>query len=85
MTDKREAELETENRMLREQVASLEKIIEQISRPAVTTQWWTTPGAAGYPYYGQYWITSGAVAAPGTTAMAPSGTVTMNAYPAQPA
>jgi len=30
MTAKREAELETENRMLREQVASLEKIIERM-------------------------------------------------------
>jgi hypothetical protein len=84
MTDKREAELETENRMLRDQVASLEKIIEQISRPAVTTQWTTTPGAAAWPYYGQQWWSSAVAAAPGT-AVQPASAVTVNGYPAQPA
>lgn len=53
MTAKREAELETENRMLREQVASLEKIIEQATRPAV--QWSTVPGCAGYPWWIQWY------------------------------
>lgn len=33
MTAKREAELETEVRMLREQVASLERIVEEMTRP----------------------------------------------------
>jgi hypothetical protein len=42
MTAKREAELETENRMLREQVASLERIVEQVSRP--------TPCLGSQPY-----------------------------------
>jgi hypothetical protein len=84
MTEKREAELETENRMLREQVASLEKIIEQISRPAVITQWQTIPGAAAWPYYGQTWYSPTITAVPGT-AVQPTSTVTMNSYPAQPA
>lgn len=53
MTAKREAELETENRMLREQVASLEKIIEQATRLAV--QWNTVPGCAGYPWWIQWY------------------------------
>lgn len=53
MTTRREAELETENRMLREQVASLEKIIEQATRPAV--QWSTVPGCAGYPWWIQWY------------------------------
>jgi hypothetical protein len=60
MTAKREAELETENRMLREQVASLEKIIERVLYPVsqldssqlvpyaapqpLQQQWWTSPG-----------------------------------------
>jgi len=41
MTAKREAELETENRMLREQVADLKAVIEQVTRPpAVPWHWW---------------------------------------------
>lgn len=38
MTAKREAELETENRMLREQVASLEKIVERMQYPLMQVQ-----------------------------------------------
>lgn len=57
MTAKREAELETENRMLREQVASLERIIEGMQHPAyqVTVP---VPGCAPYPWYLQYWYWS---------------------------
>lgn len=49
MTAKREAELETENRMLREQVADLKAVIEQISRPPQVPYYWpyTTGWASG--------------------------------------
>lgn len=67
MTAKREAELETENRMLREQVASLEKIVEQVSRPAACVHgiYWT----AAQPWYGQY---------PTVMPLAAGGTITIN-------
>lgn len=35
---KRKAELETENRMLREQVASLERIVEQLTHPLMRAE-----------------------------------------------
>jgi hypothetical protein len=52
MTAKREAELETENRMLREQVASLEKIIERM-QPPVQVNTMPQPYYVPYPY--GYW------------------------------
>lgn len=57
MTAKREAELETENRVLREQVASLERIVEQVSRPAVALE--SVPGAAACPWWGQQYTVPG--------------------------
>lgn len=54
MTAKREAELEVENRMLREQVASLEKIVAGM-QPAIRIDPATlTQGCAPYPHW-QYW------------------------------
>jgi hypothetical protein len=61
MTAKREAELEAENRVLREQVASLERIVEQVTR-AHYAPWY--PGGYGTYWY-NYPVTSG------------SGTVTL--------
>ncbi len=78
MTTRRETELETENRMLREQVASLEKIIEQAARPAV--QWNTVPGCAGYPWWIQWY--QPAIWSSGANAMADTmggSTLTVNA------
>jgi hypothetical protein len=51
MTAKREAELETEVRMLREQVASLERIIAGMH--PLRLEHYVAPGCAGYPL--QYW------------------------------
>lgn len=51
MTARREAELETENRMLREQVASLERIIAGMQ--PLRLEHYVAPGCAGYPL--QYW------------------------------
>lgn len=85
MTAKRETELETENRMLREQVASLEKIIEQMSRPGHVTQWTTTPAAGGYPWYytGTQWYANVPAVSNGTMTF-PSSTITMNDSPTDP-
>jgi hypothetical protein len=54
MTAKRETELETENRMLREQVTSLEKIIAGM-QPVIKLD--PVPGCAGYPHW-NYWYPS---------------------------
>ena len=60
MTAKREAELETENRMLREQVASLEKIIERMQPTVCVDPAKLTQGAAPYPYWHYFypWVWS---------------------------
>jgi hypothetical protein len=50
MTAKREAELETENRMLREQVASLEKIVGQMAGVQYIP-WYVPNGNMPYWYY----------------------------------
>lgn len=51
MTD-RERELETENRMLREQVASLEGIVRHFSQPAIQlVSQPLAPGAAPQPWW----------------------------------
>jgi len=57
MTAKREAELETENRMLREQVASLEKIIERM-QPVIHLDSSRLIGAAA-PQPAWYWWPNG--------------------------
>jgi hypothetical protein len=57
MTAKREAELETENRMLREQVASLEKIIERM-QPVIRLDSSQLIGAAA-PQPAWYWWPNG--------------------------
>jgi hypothetical protein len=54
MTAKREAELETENRMLREQVASLEKIIAGM-QPAFRLDSQPVPYYVPYPQPYWYW------------------------------
>lgn len=81
MTTRREAELETENRMLRAQVASLEKIIEQATRPPL--QWHSVPGAAGYPWWVTYytpvtWSSGNLNVNDAGAALGGGGTVTMN-------
>jgi len=58
MTAKREAELETENRMLREQVASLEKIIERM-QPVIHLDSSHLIGAAAAPQPAWYWWPNG--------------------------
>lgn len=58
MTAKREAELETENRMLREQVACLEKIVSQIVLAKTAAQPVYVPnGNAPYWYWPSYQVT----------------------------
>lgn len=79
MTAKREAELEVENRMLREQVASLEKIIAGM-QPGVHV------GCAPYPcwHYGHYWyypqwqVTCAAGANPAVTWVNTAGAAAVN-------
>lgn len=85
MTTRREAELETENRMLREQVTDLKAVIEQISRPGVHYPYVYYPSnwAAGYPWYNTWYGNiqaggGGAVATPLSSAAGASGTLTMN-------
>lgn len=81
MTAKREAELETENRMLREQVASLEKIIERM-QPVIRLDHYVAPGCAGYPYtywYPLTWNVSSEVPVTPFSLTEASGTVTANA------
>jgi hypothetical protein len=58
MTAKREAELETENRMLREQVASLEKIIERMQPVIYRPDGIYLAGAAA-PQPAWYWWPNG--------------------------
>ena len=54
MTAKREAELEVECRMLREQVASLERVIAGMQPVIQIDPARLTQGCAPYPYW-QYW------------------------------
>jgi hypothetical protein len=72
MTAKREAELEAENRVLREHVASLEKIIEQLQYPLTLLHGsYVAPGTAVQPWPNTVWcgdtsVSTGTVTMPGT-------------------
>ena len=59
MTAKREAELETENRMLREQVATLERILGQAVTAPVQAPPAAVPGNYGWWQYPNTWTSGG--------------------------
>jgi hypothetical protein len=59
MTAKREAELETENRMLREQVASLKEITGQLIAVVPVVPLAVQPSPVYVPGYSPYWCWPG--------------------------
>jgi len=84
MTAKREAELETENRMLREQVASLEKIIERM-QPVIHLDGSRLIGAAAPQPPVWYWWPNGTWTTDFTVTCGPGTSLTWLPPEASPA